>query len=229
MAIAISLTFAFLARQSNRASDVRVQPYKIDGTVTGGALSGAIWTGSGGYVWSGNVPNDTHYLRRYMLQGAGESANTILKPILLEEILARQTLASLAPMIVNGAFTANALQNAPNNKPTFAVPAVVATLGETSDGYIRLIAGDDKSAAIFFEDGRGNPVAYPADPSGALLDASGAEIGTVTVTDSKTSIGYLLMRLQVPSSGNLPAKLRITFDGGAGGAYSHDIPVRCNA
>jgi hypothetical protein len=85
-----------------------------------------------------------------------------------------------------------------------------------------VIAGDVKPVGVFFLDATGNHLPLPSVPTAALLDSTGATVGSVAVTDSKTSVGYLLLTLTVPSSGNRPATLRISFPS----AWKHDIAVR---
>lgn len=100
-------------------------------------------------------------------------------------------------------------------------------LASVETQYIPLIKSDDKAARVFFCTETGEPdSSIPSTATAALLDSGGASVGTATVTSIDATIGYVLLRLQAPSSGNLPAALRITFTGGSGSAYKHDIPVR---
>ena len=98
--------------------------------------------------------------------------------------------------------------------------------GQESEDYFTVHPGDDKTVAVFFEDASRNYAPCPVVPTAALLDVSGAAVGTATISDSKIEVGYLLVRLQVAGSGNPPATLRLSFAGGSGAAFSHDIPVR---
>lgn len=129
-------------------------------------------------------------------------------------------------------FVAGALSQAPTggggdiSVTAFAVLGLRVRLSGPNEDYIPVIAGDDKSVGIFFEDASGNPAPLPSGATAEMLDAAGEAVGTATVSDSKITIGYLLIRLQVPSSGNPPAKLRITFAGGSGAAYKWDVQIR---
>lgn len=143
--------------------------------------------------------------------------------------------ALTAAKIATGAIDADALAAdavaeiaAAINLVPFAVESIHAVISQSeSTNYIKAIAGDDKYVIVFFEDEANRPISTPAGATAAMLSAAGSAVGTATISDSKTAVGYYLIRLQVPSSGSLPATLRITFAGGSGGAYKHDIPVRC--
>lgn len=104
---------------------------------------------------------------------------------------------------------------------------ITTSLGRVEDRlYIPLIKSDDKSVTVLFLDEDGEEQDIPATATAALLDSTGASVGTATVTSIDVLDASVLLRLQAPSSGNLPAALRITFTGGSGEAYRHDIPVR---
>lgn len=106
--------------------------------------------------------------------------------------------------------------------PVIVAFGVRTTIAGESEDYIPVIAGDVKPVGVFFRDATGNHLPLPSVPTAALLDSTGATVGSVVVTDSKTSVGYLLLTLTVPSSGNRPATLRISFPS----AWKHDIAVR---
>lgn len=105
--------------------------------------------------------------------------------------------------------------------------SITTSLGRVEDRlYIPLIKGDDKAVQVLFRNASGEPEELPATATAAMLDSGGTSVGTATVTSITVGAGYVLLRLQAPSSGNLPTTLRITFSGGSGAAYKHDIPVR---
>lgn len=108
----------------------------------------------------------------------------------------------------------------------YAVQGIRTRISDSEDEFITLVKGDDKSLVLLFEDESHNPALIPSTATAALLDSAGSSVGTATVTTITAAAGYMLLRLQAPSSGNLPTTLRITFAGGSGAAYKHDIPVR---
>lgn len=221
----------------------------IDGTVTATVTNNS----TGAYTVSFTVPSgwsagdDVEVLvsatvggvsaKKWVGKGAVDAsissvkAKTDLIPSSPAEVGSAMTLASnsvTAAALASDAVTeiaagvASAIEVTP-----FAVLGIKTTLsGVDPDDYIPAVAGDDKTVGVFFEDGSGNPAPIPSGATAAMLDSAGTEVGTTTVTDSKTQVGYLLIRLEVPSSGARPSVLRVTFAGGSGGAWSHDIPMR---
>lgn len=217
---------------TGRAADLRLQPYTSANATSGSAISATFSEiGGGHYRFSGNVPDDTSEVAIYLLAVGGGSTELHLGRKTLAALLSDARITTALPNAAPGASGGLArLSDVNQLSAPFAVFGVRVHLsGQESSAYLRLIKGDDKSVAVFFEDESSRAVPIPSGATAALLDVAGSAVGTATITDSKTSVGYLLVRLQVPSSGNLPATLRITFGGGAGGAYKHDIPVRCNA
>jgi hypothetical protein len=108
----------------------------------------------------------------------------------------------------------------------YAVQGIRTRISDSEDDFITLVKSDDRSVVLLFEDESHNPAMIPSTATAALLDSAGSSVGTATVTTITAAAGYMLLRLQAPSSGNLPTTLRITFTGGSGAAYKHDIPVR---
>jgi hypothetical protein len=113
-----------------------------------------------------------------------------------------------------------------SSNAVYAVQGIRTRISESEDDFITLVKSDDKSVVLLFEDESHNPALIPSTATAALLDSAGTSVGTATVTTITAAAGYMLLRLQAPSSGNLPTTLRIAFTGGSGAAYKHDIPVR---
>jgi hypothetical protein len=108
--------------------------------------------------------------------------------------------------------------------------SITTSLGRVEDRiYIPLIKSDDKTVILLFRSATGEPEPIPATATAAMLDSSGSSVGTATVSTITAAAGYVSLRLQAPSNGNLPTTLRITFTGGSGEAFRHDIPIRSHS
>lgn len=157
---------------------------------------------------------------------AAIKAKTDLIPSSPAAVGSAMTLASNAVTAASLATDAVEEIAAAINPTPYAVKGLSVVVGAAQSDYIEAIAGDDKTVRLFFRDGSGYLVAIPAGATAEMQDSTGDAVGTATITASDVSVGYLDIRLEVPSTGDRPARLRVTFGGGAGAEYNTDIAMR---
>lgn len=106
--------------------------------------------------------------------------------------------------------------------PPYAVTSIKTTLSGTENDYLRFFPGDEDDVVIFFTDTSNTPVTIPAITSVALIDATGATVGTATLGTEHLASGYVPISVEIPSSGNMPVRLRIVMSG----PITKNIPVK---
>jgi hypothetical protein len=201
MAISIVERLTLYADQTGLVASLRAQPLTAAGVATGALITtGFVALGGADYRFAGSVPDDTECVRYELSSDAGVAI-------------------AVGDRVVN-------LQASVSSAAVYAVQGIRTRISDSEDDFITLVKSDDRSVVLLFEDESHNPAMIPSTATAALLDSAGSSVGTATVTTITAAAGYMLLRLQAPSSGNLPTTLRITFTGGSGAAYKHDIPVR---
>lgn len=114
------------------------------------------------------------------------------------------------------------LDQAVSQSQPFGVIGLRIKVDEGTTDYLEGVAGDTVTTELFFVDGDGHNTPILADFTASMLDAGGDEVGDTTVSDSHAASGYISLSLDIPSSGNKPATLRIAFTGGS----TYDVTMR---
>jgi hypothetical protein len=131
--------------------------------------------------------------------------------------------------LTSGTTGANLNNASVGSSSFYAVLGLYVKIGETDDTFISAGEGDSVTVALYFRDASHNPVSIPTVDSAAMLDSGNNEVGTVTLTDSHLAVGYLAYTLEIPSSGNMPTRLRVQFDTGSGATHRRDVNIKVTA
>lgn len=82
---------------------------------------------------------------------------------------------------------------------------------------------DSRDVTFWVVDGDDTHLPIPSSVTPTLVDATGSEVGSAELIDIKASIGYLKVRLAIPSTGTMPASLILLFDGGSGATWTWEV------
>ena len=120
------------------------------------------------------------------------------------------------------------LGDLPTSQSAFAVLGLrLEVSGQESDQNTlpRLMVhkGDNRDFAFWVVDGEGSHVPIPDSITPTLKDVEGESVGSAERVDLKSVVGYFMVRLEIPSSGTMPAVLSLLFDGGPGATWTWDV------
>lgn len=83
--------------------------------------------------------------------------------------------------------------------------------------------GDNRDVVLWVVDEDGRHLPIPSDVTPTLVDPTGSEVDSAELTDIKAPIGYLKIRVAIPTTGTMPASLVLLFDGGAGARWTWEV------
>lgn len=83
--------------------------------------------------------------------------------------------------------------------------------------------GDDRDVVLWVVDGDGRYLPIPSSVTPTLVNATGGNVDNAELIDIKAQVGYLKVRLSIPSTGTMPASLMLLFDGGPGATWTWEV------